>query len=151
VPKSTLRAADFSFAISQHGVVARGQAANGRYGAHWERHPRYRPHAGSQPDDGHHCAQKKAHNLRQVNPVFVTTGEGVAPAVVVCKVEEAELDEMWSFVGRKQHPRFHPADKAANDKQVISYDEQIAVLIPESTRRPLRRDERGKAVSRGCV
>ena len=26
--------------------------------------------------------------------------------MVVCKVEEAELDEMWSFVGRKQHPRW---------------------------------------------
>ena len=26
--------------------------------------------------------------------------------MVVRKVEEAELDEMWSFVGRKKHPRW---------------------------------------------
>jgi len=36
----------------------------------------------------------------------VPGGGGVAPAVVVRKVEEAELDEMWSFVGRKKHPRW---------------------------------------------
>ena len=33
-------------------------------------------------------------------------GEGAAPAVVVHKGEGAEVDEMWSFVGRKQHPRW---------------------------------------------
>jgi len=32
--------------------------------------------------------------------------EEAAPAVVVCKMEEAELDEIWSFVGRKQQPRW---------------------------------------------
>ena len=31
---------------------------------------------------------------------------GSQAAVVVRKVQEAELDEMWSFVGRKQHPRW---------------------------------------------
>ena len=40
-----------------------------------------------------------------MNPALVTGGEGVAP-VVVRKVEEAELDEMWSFVGSKKHPRW---------------------------------------------
>ena len=33
-------------------------------------------------------------------------GEGAAPAVVVRKGEGAEVDERWSFVGRKQHPRW---------------------------------------------
>jgi len=41
-----------------------------------------------------------------VNPALVSDGEGVVPTVVVRKVEAAELDEMWSFVGRKQHPRW---------------------------------------------
>ena len=41
-----------------------------------------------------------------MNPALVPGGGGVAPAVVVRKVEEAELDEMWSFVGRKKHPRW---------------------------------------------
>ena len=42
----------------------------------------------------------------QVNPAMVPGGKGAAPMVVVRKVEAAELDEMWSFVGRKQHPRW---------------------------------------------
>ena len=41
-----------------------------------------------------------------MNPALVSSGEGVAPAVVVCKVWEAELDEMWSFVGSKKHLRW---------------------------------------------
>jgi len=41
-----------------------------------------------------------------VNPALVPSGKDAASAVVVCKVEEAELDEMWSFVGRKKHPRW---------------------------------------------
>jgi hypothetical protein len=39
-----------------------------------------------------------------VNPVLVPGAEGEAPAVVVRKVQEAEVDEMWSYVGRKKHP-----------------------------------------------
>jgi len=41
-----------------------------------------------------------------VNPALVTANEGSLPAVVVRKVQEAELDEMWSFVGSKKHPRW---------------------------------------------
>jgi insertion element IS1 protein InsB len=41
-----------------------------------------------------------------VNPALVTASEGPPSAVVIRKVKEAELDEMWSFVGRKQQPRW---------------------------------------------
>jgi hypothetical protein len=41
-----------------------------------------------------------------VNPALVPGGEGAAPAVIVRKVEEAEVDEMWSLVGSKQRPRW---------------------------------------------
>jgi len=41
-----------------------------------------------------------------VNPALVSAGEGSPPAVVIRKVKEAELDEMWSFVGSKKHPRW---------------------------------------------
>ena len=36
----------------------------------------------------------------------MTISEGSIPAVVLHKVVEAELDEMWSFVGRTQEPRW---------------------------------------------
>jgi insertion element IS1 protein InsB len=41
-----------------------------------------------------------------VNPALVTVSEGAAPTVVIRKVAEAELDEMWSFVGSKKQPRW---------------------------------------------
>jgi insertion element IS1 protein InsB len=41
-----------------------------------------------------------------VNPAVVTASEGALPAVVVRKVQKAELDEMWSFVGCKKQPRW---------------------------------------------
>jgi insertion element IS1 protein InsB len=37
---------------------------------------------------------------------MVPSGEGRAAAVVVRNVDAAEVDEMWSVVGRKQHPRW---------------------------------------------
>jgi IS1 transposase len=40
-----------------------------------------------------------------VNPALVSAGEGLPPAVEIRRVKEAELDEMWSFVGGKQHSR----------------------------------------------
>jgi insertion element IS1 protein InsB len=36
----------------------------------------------------------------------MTVSESATPAVVICKVDEGELDEMWSFVGCKQQPRW---------------------------------------------
>ena len=41
-----------------------------------------------------------------MNPALGMAREGSPPAVVVRKVQEAELDEMWSFVGSKQQPRW---------------------------------------------
>jgi len=61
--------------------------------------------ARSQPDDSDEHPQKRRRRFLGES-VVVTGGEGGASAVVVCKVREAELDEMWSFVGRKKHPRW---------------------------------------------
>jgi insertion element IS1 protein InsB len=41
-----------------------------------------------------------------VNPAFGIAGGGAEAAVVIHQVEEAELDEMWSFVGSKQQPHW---------------------------------------------
>ena len=41
-----------------------------------------------------------------MNPALGTAREGSLPAVVIHKVKEAELDEMWSFVGSKKQPRW---------------------------------------------
>jgi insertion element IS1 protein InsB len=41
-----------------------------------------------------------------VTPALVTVSERATPTVVIRKVEAAELDEMWSFVGSKKQPRW---------------------------------------------
>jgi insertion element IS1 protein InsB len=41
-----------------------------------------------------------------VNPALVPGGGESKAEVVIHKVKEAELDEMWSFVGRKKQPRW---------------------------------------------
>ena len=41
-----------------------------------------------------------------MNPALVTGSQGPPHAVVIHKVKEVELDEMWSFVGSKKHPRW---------------------------------------------
>jgi insertion element IS1 protein InsB len=51
-------------------------------------------------------SQKKAQTLYQVNPTLMTVRERATPAVGIRKVEAAELDEMWSFVGSKKQPRW---------------------------------------------
>src|SRR5262249_22273497 len=101
-----LPAADLSPAISQHRMGAGGQTAGGGDGAQRERHPRHCPRAGRQPHNSHDHAQKKAAALHPVNPTLVTAWKGSPLTVVIHKVKEAELDEMWSFVGRKKQPRW---------------------------------------------
>ena len=41
-----------------------------------------------------------------MNPVLVTSSEGSKPTVMIHKVAEVELDEMWSFVGSKKQPHW---------------------------------------------
>jgi len=60
---------------------------------------------GVSPATGHDHPQKKAQALHQVNPALVSGGEGAAPAWCA-QGGGTEWDEMWSFVGRKQHPRW---------------------------------------------
>jgi hypothetical protein len=46
-------------AVLQHRAAVGSQTANGGDGAEWEWHPRHRPRAASQPDDGDEHPQKK--------------------------------------------------------------------------------------------
>jgi insertion element IS1 protein InsB len=54
-----------------------------------------------------------------VNPALGRAGS--PPAVVVRKVQEAELDEMWSFVGSKQHPRWLWTALDHRASQIVAY------------------------------
>ena len=54
-----------------------------------------------------------------MNPALGRAGS--PPAVVVRKVQEAELDEMWSFVGGKKHPRWLWAALDHRTSQIVAY------------------------------
>jgi hypothetical protein len=97
------------------------QAANRGHGAQWQRDPRYGAGAKDQSHDGNDDTQKKASALRPVNPGLVTTREGASPAVVIHKVQEAELDEMWSFVSSKQQPWWLWAALDHRTSQIVAY------------------------------
>jgi len=56
-----------------------------------------------------------------VNPALVIAREGSPLAVVVRKVQEAELDEMWSCVGSKQHPRWLWAALDHRSSRIVAY------------------------------
>lgn len=49
---------------------------------------------------------KKSADASLGEPALVTGSQGPPPAVVIHKVKEVELDETWSFVGSKKHPRW---------------------------------------------
>lgn len=56
-----------------------------------------------------------------MNPALGTAREGSRHAVVVRTVREAELDEMWSFVGRKQRPRWLWAALDHQTGRIVAY------------------------------
>jgi insertion element IS1 protein InsB len=56
-----------------------------------------------------------------VNPALGPAKEGSSPAVVIHKVKEAELDEMWSFVGSKKHPRWLWEALDHQTGQIVAY------------------------------
>jgi insertion element IS1 protein InsB len=87
-------------------VLARGEAADCRDDPQWEWSAGYCPCPAGRPDHDDQGIKKKAAALSPVNTGVV---EGCCPeaiAVEVRRVEAAEMDEMWSFVGSKAHQRW---------------------------------------------
>jgi len=56
-----------------------------------------------------------------VNPTLGTADDGALPTVVIRKVKEAELDEMWSFVGGKKHPQWLWAALDHQTGRIVAY------------------------------
>jgi insertion element IS1 protein InsB len=56
-----------------------------------------------------------------MNPALGIASDEPPPTVVLHKVKEAELDEMWSFVGRKIHPRWLWAALDHQTGRIVAY------------------------------
>ena len=67
-----------------------------------------------QPHHGHPGIKKQAPDLQQVNHAVLQSVHPEQVEVEICRAEEleqrrgltAELDEMWSYVGKKAEPRW---------------------------------------------
>jgi insertion element IS1 protein InsB len=88
------------------GALAPGEAPDCRDDAQWEWGAGYRPRPTDQSNYGHQGIKKKAASLSHVNQVVVEGCSPEAITVEVRRVEAAEVDEMWSFVGSKAQQRW---------------------------------------------
>jgi insertion element IS1 protein InsB len=102
-------------------AFTRDQRADYRYGAQWQRHPRYRTRLGHQ-----HCPRAKRTQKKESTLISVYRSllDLLSPGdieVVIRRADEAEVDEMWSFVKRKKEPRWlwHAIDHRSG--QVLAY------------------------------
>jgi insertion element IS1 protein InsB len=65
--------------------------------------------------------KKKASEIQNVNHAFLKQLDGEEIEVVIYRVDEAEIDEMWSFVGSKENQRWlwHAIDRISG--KVLAY------------------------------
>jgi insertion element IS1 protein InsB len=82
------------------------QRTHRRHGAQWEWHSRYGTGVEDQLNDSSERAKKKESTLSSVNRRLLALVNLEEVIVVIRLVEEAEVDEMWSFVGKKREPRW---------------------------------------------
>src|SRR5262249_44122923 len=84
----------------------RDQTAGDRPEPQRQRGTRHSPGVGDQPHHGDSGAQKKGASLSPVNRPLIAGLSTSQVEVVLQRVAEAEVDEMWGFVGRKKEPRW---------------------------------------------
>jgi len=83
-----------------------GQRESNRHGVEWQRHPRYGESSEHQSHHGDSGIEKKESSLDPINRALLNRLDPSDVLVEIQKVEEAELDEMWSYVGKKKNPRW---------------------------------------------
>ena len=94
-------------------IVCR-EATDRRYGHECERHSRYGEGVTRQPYYGAERIKKKEPEIKQVNDAVLQHLHPERVEVEICRADElaqrrgltSELDEMWSYVGKKAEPRW---------------------------------------------
>jgi insertion element IS1 protein InsB len=104
VSQRRLRPGKLSARVPLSGIAAAGETANRGHGPEWQRHSGYGPSAGHQ--QGHISELKKQTEIEPINRPFLDRLTDPARPIILARVEEAEADEMWSFVGKKAAPRW---------------------------------------------
>ena len=105
---------DVSLGVCLCWSLAFGEATDRRYGDECEWHSRYRARVARESYHGHQRTQKKAPQLQQVNQPVLQHLHPEQVEVAIYRADEltqhrgltSELDEMWSYVGKKAEPRW---------------------------------------------
>jgi hypothetical protein len=87
-------------------AAAAGEATDYRYGAQRQRYPRHCPSLKDQQGYSAERVKKKEGVIEPVNTALLRHVKPDDITVDIYKVDEAEVDEMWSFVGTKKAPRW---------------------------------------------
>ena len=105
---------DISLSVCLPWSLACCEATDRRYGHEGERHSRYRAGVARESYHGHQSTQNKAPQLQQVNQTVLQHLHPAQVEVAIYRADEltqrrgltSELDEMWSYVGKKAEPRW---------------------------------------------
>ena len=97
------------------------QKADDWYGVERQWNPRHGTGAGDQSNHGYQWIEKKEFCLESVNRAVLKRLNPNDIIVDIQKIEEAELDEMWSYVGHKGNQRWlwHAIDRET--RKVLAY------------------------------
>ena len=105
---------DISLGLCLRRSLACCEATDRRDGDECEWHPRYRAGVARESYHGHQRTKKKAPDIHQVNQAALQHLPPGQVEVEICRADmlaprrgrTSELDEMWSYVGKKAEPRW---------------------------------------------
>jgi insertion element IS1 protein InsB len=106
--------ADISPRVCLRRAITCREATDRRYDHECEWHSRYGAGVTHQPDHSPERIKKKEPELKQVNDAVLQHQHPEHVEVEICRADEvaqrrgltSELDEMWSYVGKKAEPRW---------------------------------------------
>src|SRR5262247_2344499 len=114
VAKRRMRRAHFPVGVQLRRSLRRHQATDRRHGDERQWHSGYRARAACQSHHRHQRTEKKEPELQPVDDDVLATVNPEQVEVEIWRADElevrrglsSELDEMWSFVQAKAHPRW---------------------------------------------
>src|SRR5256886_3382990 len=114
VPRTRMQRAHFSVGLHVRRSRSRGETTDHRHGDERQRHSRYGACAPCESHHRHQRIEKKEPELQPVNHAVLQHLQPDEVEVEICRADElevrrglnSELDEMWSFVKAKAHPRW---------------------------------------------
>jgi insertion element IS1 protein InsB len=103
------------------GALTGDQTASDRDASQWQWHPRYGTRVEDEHGHGDARIEKNGATLESVNTSLLHRLTPSDVDIMIRRIDEADVDEMWSFVGKKQEQRWlwHAIDHRTGE--VLAY------------------------------